>query len=841
MANKFNVVRVRPHLVQERVLALQGWMYGMQPGDHVEITLDGRKLPFEMKVYDGMEVRQRYSELDLGIDKEYYLYVKLPEGFGRAAELELWVVDADGNHTHSADRKLEAAGTRQEKRRRELEQLPLYHEKASRLETLMSQVDYYIEQVVLGKGKCYIKGWAAAAEPVAIAVKDAGGRPLEGEVSRHERKDVNKVYREALSLPDCGFEVTLPHHGLSGVTLELSSGRRKTVVKVPVVSTFVSEQVIGHGIVGRGIRFFQHYGFRPFLARTMEIAMRKPSSQGDYGRFFEEMKPTQETLRKQEQEALTWEERPLCSIVVPLYKTPLKYLAKLVESVQSQSYSKWELCLSDGSGEGSPLEEYLRKLEKQEKRVKVIRNASPLRISENTNAALRAASGDIIVFADHDDMLTPDALYECVKALWGQPGADMAYSDEDKVSMNGKRYFQPHFKSDYNPDLLCSMNYFCHLVAVRKSLLDRVGGLDPAFDGAQDYDFALRCTEHTQEIRHIPKALYHWRAHENSTAENPESKRYAFEAGMRAIQAHYDRRKIPAEVVMGEYPGLYRTYYHWKEQPLVSILIPNKDHTEDLEKCIQSVAACSYSNYEVIVIENNSELPETFAYYKKLEAAYPNVHVVYWEGGFNFAAINNYGAGYAKGEYLLFLNNDTEMIRPDCLWELLGPCMRDDVGIVGARLYYEDDTIQHAGVVIGFGGIAGHTFIGFDRAANGYFSRIICAQDYSAVTAACMMTKKSVFDQVGGMTEELVVAFNDIDYCMKVRELGKLVVYNPYAELYHYESKSRGLEDSPEKQERFYKEMKWFVEKWKAVMDKGDPYYNPNLTLSKADFSLKQV
>ncbi len=433
-------------------------------------------------------------------------------------------------------------------------------------------------------------------------------------------------------------------------------------------------------------------------------------------------------------------------------------------------------------------------------------------------------------------------MYECAQALREQPDTELIYSDEDKVSMNGKRYFEPHFKSDYNPDLLCSMNYFCHLVVVKRSLAEKAGLLDGAFDGAQDYDFVLRCTEHTDKIAHIPKVLYHWRAHENSTAENPESKRYAFEAGMRAIQAHYDRRMLPAKVEMGEYPGLYRTIWQWEEQPLVSILIPNKDHTEDLDKCIQSIEQKSgYRNYEYIIIENNSELPETFAYYKKLEAENEKAHVVFWEGGFNFSAINNFGARYAKGEYLLLLNNDTEIIHPDCLWQLLGTCMRDDVGAVGARLYYEDGSIQHAGVVLGFGGIAGHTFIGFNHNANGYFSRIICAQDYSAVTAACMMTKKSVYEAVGGLTEELVVAFNDIDYCMKVRQLGKLVVYNPDAQLYHYESKSRGLEDSPQKQERYYKEMKYFVTKWKESLDAGDPYYNPNLTLSKADFSLKQV
>ena len=816
MVEKFNVVRVRFHLENDQVLVIQGWKYEMGPKEQLEITLDGETLPFTVQMYDGMEVRQRYMIYDLGIEEEYYLYVALPQQLENKRELSLCIADEAGNrHT-------------------------VWQEKVSDLRKLQNQVDFFLEQVTLEKEQCYLKGWAASAAPVTITVRGAGGKLIESKVSWHERRDVSQVYREVEKLQDSGFEVTLPHHGMSQVSLEFTNGSRRSDIKVPIITTFLFENILGSSYLGKGARFLQRHGWKQFCTRTMQVVMQKSSLQGDYEKYRQAVMPTAEELKRQKQEKLEY--RPLFSIVVPLYQTPVKYLSMLVESVLQQTYDNWELCLSDGSGADSPLKEYLNKLEKQERRVKIIYNNTPLQISENTNKAINAATGDFLVFADHDDLLTMDALYECAKALQEMPETELIYSDEDKISMNGKHYFEPHFKSDYNPDLLCSMNYFCHLVVVKKTLAERVGMLDPAFDGAQDYDFVLRCTEKTQHIYHIPKVLYHWRAHENSTAENPESKRYAFEAGMRAIQAHYDRKGIPAKVSMGEYPGLYRTTYQWEEQPLISILIPNKDHTQDLDKCIRSIEGQStYRNFEYIIIENNSELPETFEYYKKLEAENEKAHVIYWKKEFNFAAINNFGAESAKGEYLLLLNNDTEMINPDCLWEMLGYCMREDVGIVGARLYYEDNTVQHAGVVIGFGGIAGHTFIGFDRSANGYFSRIICAQDYSAVTAACMMTKKSVYKQVGGMTEELVVAFNDIDYCMKVREFGKLVVYNPYAELYHYESKSRGLEDSPEKQERYYKEMKYFVTKWQGFMDKGDPYYNPNLTLSKADFSLKQV
>ena len=426
-----------------------------------------------------------------------------------------------------------------------------------------------------------------------------------------------------------------------------------------------------------------------------------------------------------------------------------------------------------------------------------------------------------------------------------EPETDCLYSDEDKLDMDGGSLFDPHFKPDFNPDLLGSVNYICHLFAVRKSLLDTVGQFDAAYDGAQDYDFIFRVTEKARHIVHVPKVLYHWRCHMNSTASNPESKLYAFEAGARAIRAHYERVypecKIK-EVKKGVDYGIYHTIFELTEEPLVSVIIPNKDHREDLDKAMRSLLEKgTYENLEFIVVENNSTDPETFAYYEAIQKELPQVKVVYYEGGFNFSKINNFGVRYAKGEYLLFLNNDVELINPDTMRELLGYGMRRDVGAVGCRLLYEDDTIQHAGVVIGFGGIAGHTFIGLHEVQNSYFHRALTAQDYSAVTAACLLTKKELFLSVGGFTEELAVAFNDIDYCLKVRAAGQLVVYNPYALLHHYESKSRGLEDTPEKVERFNREVARFMKRWPEILEQGDPYYNPNLTLRKSNFALRDL
>ena len=411
--------------------------------------------------------------------------------------------------------------------------------------------------------------------------------------------------------------------------------------------------------------------------------------------------------------------------------------------------------------------------------------------------------------------------------------------------MDGGSLFDPHFKPDFNIDMLESVNYICHLFVVKKALVDIAGMFDEAYEGAQDYDFIFRVTENAKKIVHIPKVLYHWRCHMNSTASNPQSKLYAFEAGARAIKAHIERTgdSLPVEKIeKGVDYGIYHKYFIMKEQPLLSIIIPNKDHREDLDKAVRSLLEKgTYKNLEFIVVENNSTDPETFAYYEAIQKELPQVKVVYYEGGFNFSAINNFGVRYAKGEYLLFMNNDVELINPDTVRELIGYGQREDVGAVGCRLLYEDDTIQHAGVVIGFGGIAGHTFIGLHEVQNSYFHRALTAQDYSAVTAACLLTKKELFLSVGGFTEELAVAFNDIDYCLKVRAAGKLVVYNPYALLHHYESKSRGLEDTPEKVERFNREVARFMKRWPEILEQGDPYYNPNLTLRKSNFALRDL
>lgn len=788
-------------------------------GKKMRAFLDGRELEIKLTSREGFAIRQKYARLGIGpdaVDREYALWITLPEGYEKSRRLKVYEYQ---------DEKRKCVFS-------------------AAMKTLLKQKripESYLESCRESEGTAVISGWAVGASPCRVQVLDRDGKRLEASVSWHSREDILEDYPE---LPpeenQVGFQIAFRKPSDGRIRLMIAADGQSTAYPVDFADL---SRMFGAGRASwlfKIRRYLRKNGWKRTVVYCLNKAKQRRRQRGiNYSAWRREHLPGREELEAQRRTSFL--HQPLISIVVPLYRTPLEYLRALVDSVENQTYGCWELCLSDGSGGDSPLSGYLEELKAREPRVKVAVSERPLGISENTNAALAIAAGEYVVFADHDDLLAEFALYECVKMINEYPDADLIYSDEDKVTMDGKTYFQPHFKSDYNPDLLCSMNYICHLVMVKRDLQQRAGGLDPAFDGAQDYDFILRCTELAEDICHVPKVLYHWRAHPDSTAEDPASKRYAFEAGRRAVQAHYDRLGIPARVVMGEYPGLYRTYYGIPDpEPLISVIIPNKDHTEDLDKCLRSILEKSrYPSVEFIIVENNSTEEKTFAYYRKLEASHPNIRVVRWEGAFNYSKINNFGVQYAKGEYLLFLNNDTEIRNPDCLEELLGPCLRDEVEAVGARLYYGDGTIQHAGVVIGFGGIAGHAFVGAPGNDNGYFSRIICAADVSAVTAACMMVKRRIFEAVGGFDEELAVAFNDIDFCLKIRSLGGLIVYNPYAEAYHYESRSRGYEDTPEKIARFHREADEFLRRWPDILQEGDPYYNPNLTLEKADFSLK--
>ncbi|SET88485.1 glycosyltransferase family 2 protein [Enterocloster lavalensis] len=713
---------------------------------------------------------------------------------------------------------------------------------------------YKVDVVRIRENSITLNGWVIGKSPESKAtfrVEDERHNPVKFKYVPTRRDDVSQIYYKKCYDRDFGFDIRFPYERGKNYFLLIRCEGKQAKIKyneelIARRSSVAHKRIeklkdlMNMETVHVAMDFWKEHGLKALVVKSKH-KLQGLDNDYDYGEWYELTKPTEEELEAQRKKLFDFE--PRLSIAIPAYKTPERYLKEMLDSILAQTYTNWEVCIADGSPKGESLERVLRRYAEKDSRIRYQILGENKGIAGNTNAAMDMARGDFLVLADHDDTLPPHALYEVVKAVNERPGAQVIYSDEDKLDMDGKALFDPHFKPDFNPDLLTSVNYICHLFVVRMDLLETVGRFRQEFDGAQDYDFIFRCTEAAKEVYHIPKVLYHWRCHQNSTASNPESKRYAFEAGARAIMAHYERMGIEAEsVVKGVDFGIYHTKFKIQGEPLVSVVIPNKDHWQDLDVCVKSLMErATYRNLEFVIVENNSAEAETFAYYERLQAEHGNVRVVTWEREFNYSAINNFGAGFAKGEYLLLLNNDTEIIEPDCIQEMLGFCQREDVGIVGARLLYADDTIQHAGVVVGFGGIAGHTFIGLHKAENSYFHRAMCAQDYSAVTAACMMTKKSVFDQVGGLSEELAVAFNDIDYCMKVRSLGKLVVYAPYALLYHYESKSRGLEDTPEKIERFNREVAVFIKKWPDIIQNGDPYYNPNLTLRKSNFALRDL
>ena len=532
--------------------------------------------------------------------------------------------------------------------------------------------------------------------------------------------------------------------------------------------------------IKKGIRYLKHYGVRGFYARLLE---RFEEREVEYQEWYEKNKPSEEELARQRKKK--WKEPVTISVLVPAYRTPEVFLRQMIESVLNQTYPHLELCIADGSGENISVEKVVKEYQAKDQRVRYQRLEKNEGIAGNTNAAIRMATGDYLALFDHDDLLAPNALFEVASTI-EKDKADVVYTDEDKVTSDLKEHFQPHFKPDFNPDLLCSNNYICHLFVVKRSLALKLGGQDPAYDGAQDYDFIFRCTEEAEKIVHIAKILYHWRVHQASTADNPTSKMYAFDAGKRAIEAHLQRIGAKAEVSHTKDLGFYRVKYQVQGNPKVSIVIPNKDEKETLKKCLESIwQKTTYSNYEIILVENNSTTREIRDYYQELDGK-NGVRVVYWDKEFNYSAINNFGISYAKGEYILCLNNDITVISPEWMEELLANCQRPEVGIVGARLYYPDNTIQHAGIVLGMGGCAGSLFVGLARSRGGYLHKAALQQDLSAVTAACFMVKKEAFEKVGGFEEKLAVAFNDVDFCLKVRHAGYLVVYDPYAELYHH-------------------------------------------------------
>ncbi len=572
-------------------------------------------------------------------------------------------------------------------------------------------------------------------------------------------------------------------------------------------------------------------GFFAALRRTRQYVRRR--SGGRKGRYL----PRKSALEAQRAEDVTgW---PKISILVPVYNPNLKFFDDMLASVLAQTYPNWELVLMDGSDEKGPSREIVSKYTDERIIYETMENGG---ISENTNAAAKQASGHYFAFLDQDDILSPNAMYEMAKAVF-RTGATFLYSDE---ALFKKDYMKPtvgHFKPDYSPQYLLCCNYIGHLVVVKRDAFNQARGLDSECDGAQDHDLNLRILDEVGSAVHIKKVLYYWRQHEDSTSTGTEAKPYVADAAKRAIRAHLNRENLRGDVIDGLYPSTYKVNYAIKGLPTVSIIIPNNEHIQDLHRCITSIyAKTPYRNFEIIVVENGSKTVETFNYYTKLADENPNCTVVVYdeEKDFNFSKICNFGRQAAKGEYLLFLNNDTEVIGTDWLTEMLQLCQLEDVGAVGAMLYYPDDTIQHAGVITGLGGYAGHSHKYKHRGASGYMFRLVCVEEVSAVTGACMMVKARLFDKMGGFDPGFPVAFNDVDFCLRMHQRGQSAVFTPYAELYHHESQSRGLDEDGPGAERFAGEQERLLDRYGENL-LNDPYYNPYLTYDREDYSENDV
>lgn len=689
-------------------------------------------------------------------------------------------------------------------------------------------MEYCFDSIFVKNGKIFATGWAVSSvteNEIEITVTDEKKTPVDVIVTWAARPDVGLAKYGDPKAGHVGIFLEIPFHGQHLVTVYFKEKNAQGNV--------ISEQSLPLNPALIAARKFLKESKAQYVSTKKSLIWLKKKLTGneyaDYDTWLRIMRVSRQELFAQRKTKFSY--APKFSVVVPLYHTPAKFLKDLVRSMMYQSYANWELCLVNASPEDVQLTSLLENWAMRDKRIRVIRLEKNLGIAQNTNAGIAASTGEFIAFLDHDDFLEPDALFCYADALNKDKTIDVFYSDEDKTDEYAAHYFYPHFKSDFNIDLLHANNYMCHFLAVRKSLVDTVGGLNEKFDGAQDYDFVLRLTENTKKIYHCPRILYHWRCSNQSTAANQGNKMYAIHAGKAALNAHYKRIGWNARAQEGAVDGWYQTKFTLKEEPLVSILIPNKDHTDDLDVCLNSFfERADYQNYEFIIIENNSVLPETFAYYEKIEKEHDNVKVVYWEAGFNYSAINNFGFKFAKGDYIMLLNNDVELITPDIFQSMLGFCMRPEVGIVGAKLLYNDHTVQHAGVLVGAGGLADHVFKGIHEDDPGYMGRAISSQDVSAVTAACLLVKRSVYEEVGGLEDEFQVAFNDVDFCLKVRKAGYLIVYDADVKLFHYESKSRGMEDTTERFIRFGNEMMLLNSKWDILSTFVDPYYNPNLS-----------
>jgi glycosyltransferase involved in cell wall biosynthesis len=580
--------------------------------------------------------------------------------------------------------------------------------------------------------------------------------------------------------------------------------------------------------------------WRRFKARSPHVLDQIGQSNQDYSRLLQRRKEEAQQIKRQISEGKAFAYQPMISLLVPVYNVKARWLLEMIGSVRDQSYPNWQLCLVDDASSEVHIAKTLLEYAEKDSRIKVKINAVNQGIALTSMDAYRLAEGDFIGLLDHDDMISSDALYHYVAALNRTADIDFLYSDEDKIQLGGS-HVQPFFKPDYSPELLESQNYICHFSVIRKTLMDEVGAFRPGYDGSQDHDLILRATAKARRIEHVAKVLYHWRKVPGSTAAVYDAKSYAWEAGRLAVADHVRKNDPQATVELGESKGTYRVVHSIKGEPLVSIVIPFRDKPELLQGCIDTIISLSSDqNIEIVGINNGSESAETRAVMAQYQAADARIRFVDLDIPFNYSKLCNFGVTHARGEYLILLNNDIEITEPHWIENLLMHAQGDGVGAVGGKLYYPDGRIQHAGIVTGMVGAAGHPHKFFHKKAPGYYARLQVVSNVSAVTGAMLMVAKAKYQEVGGLDEEnLAIAYNDIDFCLKLLSQGYRNIFTPYCQAIHQESASRGYEDSPEKIARLQRESAYFTDRWAEFLAKGDPYYNENLSLQSENFSLR--
>lgn len=685
--------------------------------------------------------------------------------------------------------------------------------------------------------------WFGLSDPKpSITVHDGRGELLSCKIYPFELfvadkgNEIPNSYTFSLELPtDCRYfflqATDCREDALPGVS-DRGDGLREGVREC-----FGGNPSVNSGGIKSGFCSVNPGAFEAFKHESWKYMKDARADDAAYQEWFEKNRVTIDEWQRQKKAHFDIE--PLVSIVVPCYQSNEVYLKEMVDSVLAQSYSKWELLLMDASAEVDTV----KKVAQEASDVRVLYKALSENegIVGNTNKGIAEAKGDYVAFLDHDDLLEPNALYCYVKQINEDPATRLLFCDEDLFSEKGA-YTQPVFKTSLNVDLLYSHNCITHFLAIESAYLREIGLSNEAVSGAQDYDLVLRALENGGAIKHVPHVLYHWREHEGSTSgDNKDSKPYAEEAGRLALQGHFDRQGIKGKVEVTEHPYVYRMRYALPDPlPLVSVVIPNKDHIDVLDECVMSLLdVATYENMEILIVENNSEDQATFDYYRELEGRSEKIRVIQWEREFNYSQIVNFGVARSRGEYVLLLNNDTKVIMPDFLEEMLGYLMRKDAGVVGPKLYFRDGLVQHAGMIVGPYGAVAHVNQNYSRSREGYLARAVRPGNFSAVTGACQLVKKTVFEEVGGYEESLAVGFNDVDFCLKVWRAGYRVIFTPYAELYHYEFTSRGRETfDKKKMYRWKQEQAEFTKRWPEYFLEGDPFVNPNLGRDNFYFDL---